>query len=76
LTTKTRGRKPFAYRGCTATPEYLPREILVGCNNSVNRYLRIVWRVTFPDQTWALVGTKAMVRQYIDRVGRNHGVTP
>jgi hypothetical protein len=75
MTTKARTRKPFAYRGCTATPERLPKEILVGCNNSVNRYLRVVWRVTFPDGTWALCGTKETARSCVDRVGRNHGVT-
>jgi hypothetical protein len=73
--TIARTRKPFDYRGCTATHERLPREILVGCNNSVNRYLRVVWRVTFPDRTWALCGTKDMARRYVNLVGRNHGVT-
>jgi hypothetical protein len=76
MTTRTRERKPFTYRGCIATPEHLPREILVGCNNSVNRYLRVVWRVTFPDQTWIRCGTKHQSRQYIDHVGRHHGATP
>jgi hypothetical protein len=75
LTTKTRERKPFEYRGCIATPERLPREILVGCNNSVNRYLRVVWRVTFPDETWIRCGTKDQVRSYVNLAGPSHGAT-
>jgi hypothetical protein len=69
-------RNAFTYRGCVATPEQLPREILVGCNQSVNRYLRLVWRITFPDQTWVRVGTKDMVRRYVEWKGHQHGVTP
>lgn len=57
--------KPFSYSGCTVAPELLSEPILVGCNNSVNRYLKQVWRVTFPDGTWCRVGTKGEARRYI-----------
>lgn len=58
-------RKPFTYQGCVISPEPLAKAILVGCNNNVNRYLSLVWRVVFPDQTWCRVGTKLMALRYI-----------
>jgi hypothetical protein len=67
-------RKAFKYRGCTVEPTVRKSSILVGCNNSVNRYLSNVWNVLFPDNTWATVGTKLQARQYVDRVGHSHGV--
>lgn len=67
-------RKPFDYRGCKVAPETLQESILAGCNNSVNRYLKTLWRITFPDMTWCRVGTKFMARQYINSKGYSHGV--
>lgn len=65
-------RKPFETSGCIVTPEWLPRPILIGCNRSVNRYLRTAWRVTFPDQTWCRVGTKQMAKWYAATNIRGH----
>ena len=59
-------RKSFNYRGCTISPEVLDNSILVACNASVNRYLKTVWRVTFPDLTWARLGTKNQARRYVE----------
>ncbi len=58
-------RKEFRFRGCVVSPERLDHAILVGCN-FVNRYLQVVWRVTFPDKTWCRVGTHNMARSYVD----------
>lgn len=65
---------PFKYRGCDIVPETLPQSILVGCNNSVNRYLKRVWRILFPDGTWIRTGTKKTARQYINLNGHSYGV--
>lgn len=65
-------RKPFEYNGCRVEPETLPEPRLIGCNNSVNRYLRQVWRAIFPDKTWCLLGTKRMARSYIDAHKHQH----
>lgn len=59
-------RQPFLYRGCAIRPEHKDEPILVGCNNSVNRYLKDYWHIEFPDSTWIHVGTKDQARQYID----------
>jgi hypothetical protein len=58
--------KTFIYRDCQVALETLDKSILIACNNSVNRYLRKVWRITFPDQTWSRVGTKDMAKTYIN----------
>ncbi len=50
-------RHSFAYCRCVVAPETLPKPILVACND-VNRYLRHVWRITFPDGAWLRTGTK------------------
>lgn len=56
-------------------PETLPDSILVGCNNSVNRYLRTVWRVTFPDKTWIRCGTVGESKRYINAHLHQHQET-
>jgi hypothetical protein len=60
------GRNTWSYLGCTVAPERMKESTLVACAHQANRYLRLVWRITFPDGTWARVGDKAMARQYID----------
>jgi uncharacterized lipoprotein NlpE involved in copper resistance len=66
-------RKTWEYKGCTIAPEIVA-PTLVGCNNSVNRYLTVVWRITFPDKTWCRVGTKRLARGYIESRGHSYGV--
>jgi hypothetical protein len=68
-------QKPWEFKGCTITPETMSEPILAGCNNSVNRYLKTVWRITFPNKTWCRVGTKDMARGYINSRGHSYGVT-
>jgi hypothetical protein len=67
-------RKAFTYKGCTVSPHTHKDAILVGCNDSVNRYLKSVWWITFPDKTWVDTGTKLQAKQYIDDKGDAHGV--
>ena len=67
-------RKTWNYKGCTIAPETFTESILVGCNNSVNRYLKTVWRITFPDNSWERVGTKRMAVGYINSKGHSYGV--
>lgn len=64
--------KSFTYRGCEIDPEVMDEPTLVACNNSVNRYLRKVWRITFPDQTWTRVGTKDTAKSYINLALPHH----
>lgn len=67
-------RKTWEYKGCTIAPEKLDKPTLVGCNNSVNRYLTTVWRITFPDGTWCRTGTKRMAVRHVESKGHSHGV--
>lgn len=67
-------REPFNTYGCTIERESLAGPILVACNNNVNRYLKTVWRVTFPDGTWCRVGTKQEASRYAGANIHNHSV--
>ena len=62
-----RTRHSFTYRAVRVDPEFLHEPILVGCNDGETRYLCVVWRLTFPDDTWLRVGTKKQARLWIDR---------
>jgi hypothetical protein len=53
------------YKGVRIEAEDVWESILVGCNKG-NRYLSVVWRLTFPDGSWVRCGTLAASREYID----------
>lgn len=54
------------YKGCLIEAEQLDAPKLVGVRNG-NRYLSVVWRVTFPGGDWVQCGTLGECRRYIDR---------
>jgi len=66
-------RKPYTFMDCTIQPETLSQSRLVACNNQQNRYLRQVWRIILPDETWTLVGTKGVAESYIGEHRHSHG---